>query len=361
MIKKFKKEQLTKISTPQEETQIFPGKIERIKGGIFGKDLDEIVIDDSKIYKPTTKVSIKIAPLDLENEENKKKGKGFYEDTKTDSSIFKEKTGTGGGEEIIRTKEEWDKLLKETIIRADKKNENKKNQIEQKLTKILYQKMIQKKPVVDWKKELRKIFDKEQQEEEIQVTLPPDKKARAAGYYEQGTKFVDYNKKNNLREIVVACDTSGSISKGQTFAFLTEVERLRREFEYDTLWIIYCSDTIDGIDRLTSNPPKKINIAKYDTTGGNGQGFYPPFKLVRDSQKGLFKYEGKPYKIKPSLFIYMTDGYAQYPQKKELKELGISKYEKKVKWFFVTLDSYLNLPPFGSWVHVSLQSIKEAI
>jgi hypothetical protein len=368
MLKNYKKEQLTKISIgekskadklgkPGEGIQISTGEIERIKGGIFGGDLDEIEIDPSKIYNPRKNTGQfgKIAPL--AGEEGGGEKTGFYEDTEADPSASIEGRGIGGGEDIVRNKEEWDALLRDTIIRAEK--EGGTNKIEQELTKRLYQKMTETKPVVDWKKELRKIFDKAQKDEEVDVTLPPDKRARAAGYYEPGTRFMDYNKEETLREIVVACDTSGSITKGQTFAFLAEVERLRKLFEYDTLWIVYCSDQIDGIDRLTSNPPKRINIAKYAGGAGNKGGFRHPFWLIRDSQKGLFRYEGRRYKIIPSLVLYMTDGQAEYPQKNELKELGISKYEKKVRWFIITGDPRINRPPFGEWVHLTLNSIKE--
>ena len=80
------------------------------------------------------------------------------------------------------------------------------------------------------------------------------------------------------------------------------------------------------------------------STGGNREGFVPPFKWC---------YENR---IKPSIFIYLTDTGGLMPDK---ETFGINKFMNKVIWFICSAQVY-NTPPFGKCIFMPVGSIKKA-
>ena len=191
----------------------------------------------------------------------------------------------------------------------------------------ILQQLTKKKPLVDWRKYLKKFVDRSTYKEEYVI---PKRRFVGSGIYMYGTKKIG---KEGFRTAVIACDTSGSISKDQTKTFLTEAMTICETFFIDKLYIIYCSDGIDDVDTVDLAKGGKPDFSKWATTGGNLNGFAPPFKWVEEQ------------KITPSFFIYFTDGLAVFPS----TNIYINKYAKKVMWFILSKgnDLLYGGPKFG--------------
>lgn len=189
-------------------------------------------------------------------------------------------------------------------------------------------------PLVDWKKELKKFFDNTFRSDEWVL---PNKRFLAGGDMLYGRKNVG---EDTLKTIVAAVDTSGSISREQIKVFINEIMYLTKTFDADETIIIYCSDHIDNIDRVKKGGIP--DLTKIASTGGNAEGFIPPFKWVQQN------------KIKPSAFIYLTDTGGEMP---DPNMYGINKYRKKVLWFICSPTMY-NPPSFGKILFAPVASIK---
>lgn len=189
------------------------------------------------------------------------------------------------------------------------------------------------KPKVNWKKELKKFFD--QIANKFDIVLP-NRRLLGGGDIVYGRKRVG---KDTLRTLVLPVDTSSSISKDQIKVFLEEVWRLSTTLDIDEAIIIYCSDDIDGIDRVKKGG--KPDLDKMASTGGNAKGFLPPFQWMQKE------------KINPTVVIYLTDSFAQYPS---VDQFGINKYKDRVFWFIANNSSNFDKPPFGKYIHVRMDS-----
>jgi len=189
-------------------------------------------------------------------------------------------------------------------------------------------------PAVDWKKELRKFFD--QSFKSFEWVLP-NKRLLSGGDVLYGRKAVG---DDTLKTIVAAVDTSSSISKTQIKTFVNEIMALCKTFDADKTIIIYCSDAIDDVDIIKKGGSP--DFTKIKSTGGNDLGFIPPFQWVEDN------------KIKPSVFIYLTDTGGEMP---DSNRYGIKKYIKRVFWFVCSAYMY-NPPPFGKVLFTPVSTIK---
>lgn len=189
-------------------------------------------------------------------------------------------------------------------------------------------------PLVDWKKELKKFFDNTFKSTEWVL---PNKRFLSGGDMIYGRKETG---EDTLKTIVAAVDTSGSISKEQVKAFVNEIMYLCKTFDADKTIIIYCSDDIDNVDIVKKGG--QPDLTKIASTGGNAKGFIPPFQWVEKN------------KIKPSIFIYLTDTGGEMP---DPYKYGISKYRKKVLWFICSPEMY-NPPSFGKILFAPVGSIR---
>ena len=100
-------------------------------------------------------------------------------------------------------------------------------------------------------------------------------------------------------DLVIAIDTSGSVSQTEAEQFASEIDGIRETIKPDRTCVIYCDsriqktadgDSYDEFDSYDDIEVRKIN--------GGGTRFEPPFHLV--DAEGLA----------PSALIYFTDGYA---------------------------------------------------
>jgi predicted metal-dependent peptidase len=224
----------------------------------------------------------------------------------------------------IKTGPDWKKIARQALDRG---------QVPEGIRKML-NKIMSDSPSVNWKRELKKLFDAALRQSEWRL---PNKRFIHSGTYLYGR----YNTGiSTLKTIVAAVDTSGSISKKQSELFLSEIQHLCKMVDAERLYIIYCSDDIDGVDDVRRG--KKIDFSKWASTGGNSNGFIPPFQLIQEK------------KIVPSAFIYFTDTGGQMP---DPDQYGISRYKDKVIWFLASPEIY-NTPPFGKHFYVPLSQIK---
>lgn len=255
------------------------------------------------------------------------------------SKKYSSRKSLGQGGTKAEASAKWESALRDAISRAGSTLSDK--------ARRLLAELKSSKPKVDWKKELKKFMDSAMTKFE---DVLPNKRFLGGGDVLYGTELAG---KDTLKTLVLPVDTSGSISKDQIGAFLTEVFSLATKFDIDVTYIVYTSDSIDSIDVVPKG--KKPDLSMIRSTGGNREGFFPPFRFIKDPKK----YQGKanaslPKSITPSAVIYFTDTFAEYPTK---NDFGISKYANRVFWFIcLSKDQPFNKPPFGKYIHVPIDS-----
>lgn len=189
-------------------------------------------------------------------------------------------------------------------------------------------------PAIDWKNELSKFID--QAISKSKYTLPT-RRFLGSGSAQYGYKRY----KEDFENVVIAIDTSGSISKSMIEQFLGEVQNIITAYNPQKTVILYCDTQVYKPDIL--EPGDKPDYSKI--AGGGGTNFWPPFKWV---QQEMIE-QGE----KPTVFIYFTDGYADFPSP---EDYDISTYEDRCIWVFLTFNDrpYPNPEPFGERIDIVL-------
>jgi predicted metal-dependent peptidase len=112
--------------------------------------------------------------------------------------------------------------------------------------------------------------------------------------------FYPRNRGFGAGEIVVAVDTSGSISEAELNTFFGELASIIDDCNPETVWVLSIDAHVNSVERLDSghdlrqHPPKIV--------GGGGTSFIPAFEWCDN--------EG----IIPSVLIYFTDLHGEYPK-----------------------------------------------
>jgi hypothetical protein len=234
--------------------------------------------------------------------------------------------GDGGNIDPDKIAEEWDDI---TRIATTGGSAQPPPSIRRALSKL-------KEPVIDWRAELDKFID--QAISKSKYTLPV-RRFLGAGKAQYGYKKY----KEDFQNIVIAIDTSGSIIDPLLKQFISEVIKITEIYKPDETTIIYCSDNIDNIDTFGVGEEPDLN--KIASTGGNYEGFHPPFKWV---QKNMID-EGKT----PSVFIYFTDGYADFPPP---EYYDIENYSDRCIWVLISFNDepFPRPVPFGERIDIVL-------
>lgn len=306
------------------ETQETPTSGTPIGGGkeSIGGDVEELETPPTDIQAPDFNPDADVSNVArTEKTFSGKTGetKKVYGSKKSDLNAL----GKGGSKEKISTK--WSLNVSAALSSGGGLSEEMK-----KLIKGLTEKGKSK---VDWKKELKKFVN---QAANKMVEVLPNRRFLSSGTVLYGSKREGTD---TIRTLACCVDTSASISKSQTKVFLEEVWSLTTKYDIDRIVIIYCSDSIDGVEILKKG--KKPDLSKWATTGGNAGGFDPPFKWLQDN------------KIKPTVLIYLTDSFASYPSS---SKYGIDKYKDRVFWFICNATNNFDKPPFGKYIHVPMDS-----
>ena len=124
--------------------------------------------------------------------------------------------------------------------------------------------------------------------------LPPARRYVGMGLYLQSRRNEKFN-------AVMAIDTSGSTT-GDLPQFFAELSNLLMSFGNYELTVIQCDAKIQHIENFSGDTPLPPNY-QWESYGHGGTSFVPPFEYVKE------------HKLRPDIFIYLTDGYGDAPEK----------------------------------------------
>lgn len=137
-------------------------------------------------------------------------------------------------------------------------------------------------PKISWREVLRRFLTTSAKND--YSWMPPNRRHVHAGIYLPSLRSEE------LPEIVVAVDTSGSIGQREIDQFAAELTSVLQEFQ-TTCTVLYCDSKIGKTETFTSQDlPLTLN-----PVGGGGTDFKPPFQWVIDQD------------VNPACLIYLTD------------------------------------------------------
>jgi predicted metal-dependent peptidase len=106
---------------------------------------------------------------------------------------------------------------------------------------------------------------------------------------------------NTTEDLVVAIDSSGSMSNEQIDKILTEVAQIKKVLNCG-LWIIVCDARIASAKYYS--PYEQVQWEKFEIGGRGGTAFEPVFNYLKEK------------KIKVKALVYGTDTYGSFPKQK---------------------------------------------
>ena len=191
-----------------------------------------------------------------------------------------------------------------------------------------------KRPVIDWKSELEKYIDDAVTKTKYKL---PARRFIGGGDAQYGYKRY----KEDFENLVIAIDTSGSITRPMIEQFLSETMKITEDYAPQKTVILYCDTQVYTPDILEPGDTPDFN----KISGGGGTNFWPPFKWVEKNILDVGE--------TPTVFIYFTDGEAQFPKS---SEYGIDGYDDRCIWVFLSFDGdpYGNDQPFGERIDITL-------
>lgn len=102
--------------------------------------------------------------------------------------------------------------------------------------------------------------------------------------------------------IVVAVDTSGSITDDMVTSFFGEIAGILDDVRPSSLHIMWCDAKLHRTDECTDTGDLH-EVRKMGAPGGGGTSFIPVFDGIREQG------------IEPDALLYLTDGYGSFPDK----------------------------------------------
>ena len=150
-----------------------------------------------------------------------------------------------------------------------------------------------KKPVVDWRDVLRHMM---QSLTVVDYTYQRSMPKMHHLLEQYGAFIPDYHREN-MGELVVAIDTSGSVSGEEVAQFMGEIQSICDEVQPDKVHVVQCDSKVQHVDTFDAGQPFEVNRIH----GRGGTAFHPVFDWVDE--------EG----IEPVALVYLTDGYAPAP------------------------------------------------
>lgn len=139
-------------------------------------------------------------------------------------------------------------------------------------------------PAINWRAELIQF---------IQSTTKDDYSFRRPNNRFPGSGFVLpglYSEQ--LDSLIVACDTSGSISDNELKEYTADLISAFETVNIKTMRVLWCDTRIQNVQEFNRGDSIDLKPA-----GGGGTSFVPPFRYVEDND------------IQPCGLIYLTDGY----------------------------------------------------
>ena len=193
------------------------------------------------------------------------------------------------------------------------------------------------KPKINWRIELKKFVSSIYDEKDYSYF---NKNYIDTGEYLSGIKDVDTSTFDN---VVIAIDTSGSITDETLAKFGAELMKIFKTFTVNNCYVLWCDSGKDGMPndvQLFKIADRNFKLEKLKPKGGGGTSFKPPFNWI---QKNLIK-KGKI----PAFVIYFTDACGTAPSQ---GEYDIKRYVKKVLWVITENDDASNIT-FGKKIYI---------
>lgn len=178
-------------------------------------------------------------------------------------------------------------------------------------------------PKVDWRSALNVFLQPVRCDYQYN---PPDRRFLGLDDLEDEVILPDFGEKG-IEDIVIAIDTSGSISDAQLSQFMTEIKEILSAYTSVRGYLVLCDADINGWYEISSEMTP-INI---EVHGGGGTDFKPVFNEI--AKRG----------INPCGLVYLTDGDGYYPT---------SPPPYPVMW--VLTKSYHVEPPWGLKTEIDL-------
>jgi len=158
---------------------------------------------------------------------------------------------------------------------------------------------------------------------------------------------------NKGGELLIAIDTSGSLSRTELKLFASEIEALCLDTGIDVLMVCYCDSTCHEVadgewwDVFNISEGEEVNLR---FLGGGGTNFTPPFLL----------YDDYPEEVEDAVaFIYFTDGYGEvekYVNEGDVSDRNIEP-NIPVLWALTHRDDYYNDKlPFGEKIYLTFNN-----
>jgi len=133
---------------------------------------------------------------------------------------------------------------------------------------------------------------------------------------------------NTVGEMVIAVDTSCSITNEMLSQFAAEASSILSEIKPEKIHVVYCDTKVGSSEEfLPSELPLELH-----PTGGGGTRFSPVFRWVEDNG------------IQPECLVYLTD----------LQCRDYAKHTPEYPVLWACTEREYNDPPFGDVVHVDI-------
>lgn len=174
-------------------------------------------------------------------------------------------------------------------------------------------------PRVDWKEALRQFVDRASRNDYTW-------KRPNARYFSRNIILPSLYTEE-LPPIVVAVDTSGSVSNEDLQQFASEIDDILNQYNGTELTVIYCDAKVQHVEHFTTeNRPIRL-----EAKGGGGTDFAPVFKHVAANLET------------PACLIYLTDLYcSSYGDEPEYPVLWINTSNHNTK---VPFGDVVRMPP----------------
>lgn len=145
-------------------------------------------------------------------------------------------------------------------------------------------------PKANWRDLLRRFVENTARSD--YSWFPPNRR-----YIHQGL-YLPSVKSERLKPVVVAVDTSGSVTEDLLKQFASEVRSILEDCNPELVHVVYCDWHIQGSEVFTPEDFPESLAAK----GGGGTSFAPVFEWIAEQE------------IEPTCLIYLTDLYGWFPE-----------------------------------------------
>lgn len=133
--------------------------------------------------------------------------------------------------------------------------------------------VTQKQHKIDWKEELRDFLEKSLNKNDYSWMRPSRR------YMAHGMILPGMDDEEEIPQIVVVCDTSGSVSEDELEQYAAEISSVLEDFQCK-FKVIYCDTKVRGEEEFEyEDLPIKLNAE-----GGGGTKFRPAFDYIKEQQ-----------------------------------------------------------------------------